>query len=773
MLFILTQPEAVCFFTHSRVLVSISKFVANGSIVMPVMPDHDTQFSLNRQIKRRRVDIGVKRTVSSASTLTQTTSAIFTAKPNVMNGIRDHDVLESQVSRLGHMDLGAARSNVLRKLLKRTSSYEDDMVPFHSTTIISKLLKRNMTESVGEQEISNASQEDNFSDSSQDSPRECPSPSANTTLCQFDSERLNDEHLRAKRARVENIIRGMSNSPNVTAPSILCGKDHGQDEDGETEGPPQSGSPQDSYRENKRKQKLPQQQQQNYQQLVSAHKEHKVEKRRQLKLQLEDMQKQLRQLQEKLFQMYDSTDSDADGGNISEDSVRSDEGLIDGDAIEDSRSDNKLEDLDPGWFLDQARALLGEQVLSVGEKLKREGPLRGKDFISMHEEGKHLAETLKQELNSAMSQVVETVVKVFSKSRRPTQDCVAGNGDNPDFHTAHQRVQCLGDVINPSPLESFGGAPQPSATNQTEAMSLVVRKSASEHHQSSALGAHGGHPHSSFHPSSLSANLAFSSPSFRDPFPLSLMGYSYHTAFGVPSSGYSRKDQDLPASMDLSRETIGVRTKMSSSHHLGHHRSCSPVHPGSTAEGLSFSFIKSECGDIQDMSDISPFSGSTIQEGLSPNHLKKAKVMFFYNRYPSSNMLKMYFPDVKFNRCITSQLIKWFSNFREFYYIQVEKFARQAINDGVLTADDLSVTCDSELYRVLNMHYNKSNDFQVPERFLEVAQITLREFFNAIVSGKDVDPSWKKAIYKVICKLDSEVPEIFKSKDCLQKLLHE
>lgn len=36
-----------------------------------------------------------------------------------------------------------------------------------------------------------------------------------------------------------------------------------------------------------------------------------------------------------------------------------------------------------------------------------------------------------------------------------------------------------------------------------------------------------------------------------------------------------------------------------------------------------------------------------IQEGLSPNHLKKAKLMFFYTRYPSSNMLKMYFSDVK------------------------------------------------------------------------------------------------------------------------------
>lgn len=63
--------------------------------------------------------------------------------------------------------------------------------------------------------------------------------------------------------------------------------------------------------------------------------------------------------------------------------------------------------------------------------------------------------------------------------------------------------------------------------------------------------------------------------------------------------------------------------------------------------------------------------------------------------------------------------------------------------------------------------------FQVPDRFLEVAQVTLREFFNAIVAGKDADPSWKKAIYKVICKLDSEVPEVFKSPNCLQELLHD
>lgn len=43
----------------------------------------------------------------------------------------------------------------------------------------------------------------------------------------------------------------------------------------------------------------------------------------------------------------------------------------------------------------------------------------------------------------------------------------------------------------------------------------------------------------------------------------------------------------------------------------------------------------------------------------------------------------------------------------------MEKFARQAINDGVTGAEELTVSRDSELYRALNMHYNKANDFEV------------------------------------------------------------
>lgn len=670
------------------------------------------------------------------------------------------------------------KSNVLRKLLKRANSYEDAMMPFPGATIISQLLKNNLTKNGGSEPNfqgsglsstgSEIQQEDACSNSSRGSPQECLSPFNRPSMTQFEMERLTDEHLRAKRARVENIIRGMSHSPSIM---LRAG-------DNEREGAAQPPSPRENYRENKRKQKLPQQQQQSFQQLVSARKEQKHEERRQLKLQLEDMQKQLRQLQEKFYQIYDSTDSENDeDGNISEDSMRSDRM----DNRTHDRSDNEMSDVDPGHFLDRACALIREQTMATdGDKPKRDGS-RGKNQgpTSMHAESKHLAETLKQELNTAMSQVVDTVVKVFAKPPRPVPqvfpplqmppDRFAVNGENSNFHTANQRLQCFGDVIIPNPLDTFASMQVPNSNDQTEALPLVVRKNSSD--QTRSLPTPVAHHHPSLHPSPLSSTMGFSPSSFRHPFPLPLMGYPFQSPLGAPTGPYPGKDRSSPESLDLSRETSSLRTKMSSNHLSHHHRSISPTHPGN--EGLSLSLIKSECGDLQDMSDISPYSGSTIQEGLSPNHLKKAKLMFFYSRYPSSNMLKMFFSDVKFNRCITSQLIKWFSNFREFYYIQMEKFARQFINDGVTGVEELSVSRDCELFRALNMHYNKANDFEVPERFLEVAQITLREFFNAIVAGKDVDPSWKKAIYKVICKLDSEVPEIFKSPNCLQELLHE
>lgn len=43
----------------------------------------------------------------------------------------------------------------------------------------------------------------------------------------------------------------------------------------------------------------------------------------------------------------------------------------------------------------------------------------------------------------------------------------------------------------------------------------------------------------------------------------------------------------------------------------------------------------------------------------------------------------------------------------------MEKYARQAVSEGAKNADDLHVGGDSELYRVLNLHYNRNNHIEV------------------------------------------------------------
>ena len=43
----------------------------------------------------------------------------------------------------------------------------------------------------------------------------------------------------------------------------------------------------------------------------------------------------------------------------------------------------------------------------------------------------------------------------------------------------------------------------------------------------------------------------------------------------------------------------------------------------------------------------------------------------------------------------------------------MEKYARQALSEGHKTPEELRVAVDSELYRVLNLHYNRNNHIEV------------------------------------------------------------
>lgn len=43
----------------------------------------------------------------------------------------------------------------------------------------------------------------------------------------------------------------------------------------------------------------------------------------------------------------------------------------------------------------------------------------------------------------------------------------------------------------------------------------------------------------------------------------------------------------------------------------------------------------------------------------------------------------------------------------------MEKYARQAVSEGVKCVDDIHISMDSEIYRVLNLHYNRNNHIEV------------------------------------------------------------
>ncbi|XP_076155904.1 prospero homeobox protein 2 [Alosa pseudoharengus] len=571
-------------------------------------------------------------------------------------------------------------------------------------------------------------------------------------------ERPLSDHLQAKRARVENIIRGMAGSPN----SRLQGEEDIGDPDLELDR-------KELNKENKRKQRLPQHQESSADSEMLANmagsrggssstsSTSKNQECHKLKQQLQSMQRLLQQLEDKFFQVYNQHDS------------------------ENSRAEDETGDIeiaDHSNSLTQTKA--ASEVtngLSVSEGCEnrpdwmagcpREKAMVDVNCLGSKRDGKNLQETLKYELSRAVNESIDTVFQKLSSTllsqSSPSSLCHPCTPDNAgSVKRTHMSCSPLVPsnteeaTIKPRPLPYYRSSTPQTPEQQTEALSLVVRKSPNSPLNSTSQSIKQPYP---FHQPPF--QFGYAAPLHDTQILEHLLKYGPHGNLGGLTCLPPSLDRASPDSEDLPWESISMRSKVMSSH-LGQH-SRPGVLGSVSVDGLCLPHVKMECRDLQSMAERSSYISLSIQEGLTPNHLKKAKLMFFYTRYPSSSVLKTYFPDVKFNRCITSQLIKWFSNFREFYYIQMEKFARQAIVDGVNDVKGLSVTRDCELFRALNMHYNKANDFQVPERFLEVAEITLQEFFTAVLLAKDSDPSWKKAIYKVICKLDSEVPEEFKT----------
>ncbi|NXP98615.1 PROX1 protein, partial [Vidua macroura] len=558
-------------------------------------------------------------------------------------------------------------------------------------------------------------------------------------------EQLCDQHLRAKRARVESIIQGMSLPPTPRAfdTSLEAAFRHERERGGEM--------PQES----KRKPRVPQQGMGAAGRVAPTGGSSHAKGCQQLKEQLCFLEQQLRWLQEKFYQVCDTEDT----AQIQEDSEKVQP--LPGKPEDRLNKDSATSTSNPH------KVPLRRSVLEVCGLEEAED--RG-DTGGLPSAVRVLSQALKHELSAVTSQVVDSVLKtVWLKADSHIQKHHSLPMLGPDARREYSAGgKCRKPLAKPSPMNAPGSLGSP----QAEVLPRALGKSLGSY---AASFSSKGVRKSSRAPN-MGYSLGSAIPVQHSHLLSQLLGYGQHSLWGSNShESPSALERGCPEPLNLPWGTVKLRSSIvrQQQHHP------LPLSPASTERLALLPAGRDGHGVV--LRDV-PSSGFAtcrlsltprqMQEALTPGHLKKAKLMFFFTRYPSSTLLKTYFLDVQFSRCITSQLIKWFSNFREFYYIQVEKFARQALLEGVVDACTLQVSRDSELFRALNMHYNKGNDFEVPGRFLEVASLTLQEFFSAVRAGKDADPSWKKPIYKIISKLDSDIPEGFKAAGCSQELLH-
>ena len=68
----------------------------------------------------------------------------------------------------------------------------------------------------------------------------------------------------------------------------------------------------------------------------------------------------------------------------------------------------------------------------------------------------------------------------------------------------------------------------------------------------------------------------------------------------------------------------------------------------------------------------------------------------------------------------------------------MEKYARQALSEGIKNPDDLRIALDSELYRVLNLHYNRNNHIEVRIRNEQVLGSKHSAYFISIFPSSSV-----------------------------------
>lgn len=489
----------------------------------------------------------------------------------------------------------------------RRNMYDEPLSSYSSGSIISQLLrktihnKRALDENhfyLSSSTAADSNQEDQSSVSSKDSTVEAASPVAHVSAgASLEGEHPMTDHLQAKRARVENIIRVMAGSPNS--------RQHGDPEKSDTDAK-DTREAREAYRENKRKQRLPQHQEHSVggpasRRALSGNSEKcnsKDEECHKLKEQLHSMQRLLRQLQEKFLQVYNQEDTEHNDRDETEVAVELD---ILGDSVASHYISGE----------DDFERKSGRVAAECKDQMKVAG------YLLHQRESQNLQETLKQELSRAVNDCVDRVFKKVSPAGldlSPQQRACA----SPEMHLSigvDRKSQQAGSVqeqphaeeaaARPRSLEYYESSEAQSPQDQTEALSLVVRKPTVTPLSSVTPTVKRPYP---VHQTPFQFN--YSTPLHDNQILEHLLKYGPHSNFGGLPCMPPSLDRTSPDTVDLPWETIAMRSKVTSSH-LGHHPRPSAL-AAVTVDNLCLPHVKIECGELQSMAERNPYMSLNI-----------------------------------------------------------------------------------------------------------------------------------------------------------------
>ncbi|XP_078518416.1 prospero homeobox protein 1-like [Lissotriton helveticus] len=469
--------------------------------------------------------------------------------------------------------------------------YKDQL---HHESIISNMLRKSLVKTGMDRNISLSSraqgrcssaeciQEDGESSiSSKEGGSHSPSPHRPTPYG-YEAGQLFSQHLQAKRARVESIIRGMSFAPG----NMSLGMERME----EREQPVMKEE--ENHVESKRKHRLASP---ISHLLIESTRpswgSSKEEECQQLKKQLRALQRQLRQLQKKFVQVHELSDSDPSQQRTEI-------------TRQMTLKEASLNHRDKHPFFDDYQDLVWSPVSEIHV-------LEGESLRNV----KKLSQILKQELSSAITQTVDAVFKEFPSPlgqvalKRSTPD--APIPAESDIASSLPREVFLGG--NPSRKNSNSscnknGVGSPTGT-QSEALSLVMNKSLNSPSppRSPKLARR---PYK-YPQISLSYPLTMA-PQVQETHILShLLGFNQAGQLSSsPRVQSTSSDRSSPGSVDLPWETVPLRSG-TNSYHMSHQPYELPFRSNSL-ESYGLTQLKTECTDMHGLMDGASYNTMNI-----------------------------------------------------------------------------------------------------------------------------------------------------------------